>query len=85
METILIEPRDGTVVSCLTDLLQTSADEVLADGDAFKVGLSGDMSRPNLIYRFRKHRYFDQLPVRYISALWPGRVRFKRKLAALCS
>ena len=41
METILIEPRDGTVVSCLTDLLQTSADEVLADGDTFKVGLSG--------------------------------------------
>lgn len=55
METILIEPRDGTVVSCLTDLLQTSAEEVLADGDTFKVGLSGDMSRLNiaLIYRFR--------------------------------
>ncbi|CAK9803119.1 PGLS [Anthophora plagiata] len=41
MEKILIEPRDGLVMSCLSNLLQTSAEEALASGDTFKVGLSG--------------------------------------------
>ncbi|KOC63226.1 6-phosphogluconolactonase [Habropoda laboriosa] len=41
MEKILIEPRDGLVASCLSNLLQTSAEDVLASGDTFKVGLSG--------------------------------------------
>lgn len=41
MEKILVEPRDGTVASCLSNLLQMSADDVLASGDTFKVGLSG--------------------------------------------
>ena len=41
MEKILVEPRDGTVASCLSNLLQTSADDALASGDTFKVGLSG--------------------------------------------
>lgn len=43
MEKILVEPRDGTVVSCLSNLLQTSAEEALTIGDTFKVGLSGDI------------------------------------------
>ncbi|XP_078040608.1 6-phosphogluconolactonase [Augochlora pura] len=41
MEKIIIVPRDGSVVSSLSNLLQTSADEALANGDTFKVGLSG--------------------------------------------
>lgn len=58
MERIFIEPRDGLVVSCLSNLLQTSAEKTLASGDTFKVGLSGDMSRINidLIYRFQNKK-----------------------------
>lgn len=41
MEKILIDPRDGSMVSCLSNLLQTSAEEALASGETFKVGLSG--------------------------------------------
>ncbi|OAD62087.1 6-phosphogluconolactonase [Eufriesea mexicana] len=41
MEKILVESQDGPVVSCLSNLLQTSADEALASRDIFKVGLSG--------------------------------------------
>ncbi|XP_076649469.1 6-phosphogluconolactonase [Halictus rubicundus] len=41
MEKILIDPRDGSMVSCLSNLLETSAEEALASGETFKVGLSG--------------------------------------------
>lgn len=61
MEKILIEPRDGSVVSCLSNLLQTGANEALASGDTFKVGLSGEMSEINktLLYSFRNIRKYD--------------------------
>lgn len=65
MEKILIEPRDGLVVSCLTNLLQTSAVEALATGDTFKVGLSGGSlvnllakSLPNITTDWNKWRFF---------------------------
>ncbi|XP_076171440.1 6-phosphogluconolactonase [Ptiloglossa arizonensis] len=41
MEKILIWPQNELLVSYLSNLLQTSAEEALVDGDTFKVGLSG--------------------------------------------
>lgn len=38
---ILIESRDGPVVSCLANLLKESAEEAIARGGTFKIGLSG--------------------------------------------
>ncbi|XP_043248228.1 6-phosphogluconolactonase [Colletes gigas] len=65
MEKILIEPQDGLVVSCLSNLLQTSADQALAGGDTFKVGLSGGslvkllvQSLPNITTDWSKWYFF---------------------------
>ncbi|XP_050579132.1 6-phosphogluconolactonase [Bombus affinis] len=65
MEKILVEPRDGTVVSCLSNLLQTSAEEALTIGDTFKVGLSGGSlvqllvdSLPNVTTDWSKWYFF---------------------------
>lgn len=65
MEKILIEHRDGSVVSCLSNLLQTSAEEALASGDTFKVGLSGGsvvtllaQSLPNITTDWSKWYFF---------------------------
>lgn len=65
MERIFIEPRDGLVVSCLSNLLQTSAEKTLASGDTFKVGLSGGsmvqllvQSLPNITTDWNKWYFF---------------------------
>lgn len=48
MKEILIEPKNCVIVSYLSNLLQTSAEEAFASGDTFKVGLSGDIFRTNI-------------------------------------
>ncbi|XP_053971507.1 6-phosphogluconolactonase [Hylaeus volcanicus] len=65
MEKILIEPKDGLVVSCLSNLLETSAEKALAGGDTFKVGLSGGslvkllaQSLPNITTDWSKWYFF---------------------------
>ncbi|XP_006624668.1 6-phosphogluconolactonase [Apis dorsata] len=65
MEKILVEPRDGSVVSCLSNILQTSAEEAFASSDTFKVGLSGGslilllaQSLPNIKTDWSKWNFF---------------------------
>lgn len=50
MKKILVEPRDGSVESCLSNILQTSAEEAFASSDTFKVGLSGDIIQIKIAY-----------------------------------
>ncbi|KAG7211502.1 hypothetical protein KM043_010771 [Ampulex compressa] len=65
MAKILIDPRDGSVVSCLSNLLKQSADEAIARDDIFKVGLSGGsivqllvQGLPSITTDWSKWRFF---------------------------
>ncbi|XP_034177693.1 6-phosphogluconolactonase [Osmia lignaria lignaria] len=65
MEKILIEPQNCIIVSYLSNLLQTSAEEAFANGDTLKVGLSGGsvvnllaQSLPNITTDWSKWYFF---------------------------